>query len=145
MNEDQVRNAVVVQLGRMNWRVNAIKTLKEHGVDIEACHNRYGRRFLIETKGDPSSHVKSPRAGRDVRFTLALGQILTRMQPTTGYYYGIGFPDSYRDMILKRMSWQVAKHLKLHFFLVRNATTVDVVRWKDLKEYSQVSNRLAGG
>jgi hypothetical protein len=134
MTEDQIRNAVVAQLGRMKWRVTHVKTLHEHGVDITARHIAFARYFLIEAKGDPPKHVKHPNSGREVNFIQALGQIVTRMKPSTGYYYGIAFPNSYREKVLKRLPWQVATHLKLHVFLVRSSTAVAVYTWKNLRE-----------
>ncbi len=46
LTEDKVRNAVVSKLASMKFRPRAIKSLSEHGVDIKARHERFGRYFL---------------------------------------------------------------------------------------------------
>ena len=145
MNEEQVKNAVVVQLNRMNYRILGVSAAKEHGVDIVAVYHDYGRRFLVETKGDSPPSAKNPASGREVRFTQALGQIVTRIRPASGYCYGIGLPDSYRGLALRRIRWQVAKHLNLHLFLVRSRTDVDVVGWKGIKAEKDAPKKIGPG
>ena len=102
LTEDRVRNAVVTKLASMKYRPHAIKSRSEHGVDIKARHERFSRYFLVEVKGEPSDGVKSASAGREVRFLQGLGQLITRIQPERGYYYGLAFPSSYRDTVLRR-------------------------------------------
>ena len=133
MTEEQVKNAVVTRLGQMKCKVVHLRALHEHGCDIVARFIRYPKFFHIEAKGDPSARHKRPESGREVNFMLALGQILLHMTPKGGKY-GIAFPNSYRQKVLKRVPWKMAKHLQLHAFLVRSASDVDVLTWKDLKE-----------
>ena len=90
ISEDAVKNAVLVFLGKHGWRPTDIKTIHEHGVDIMVRKQNYGRYFCIEVKGDPSPKVVSQRSGREVRFVESLGQLLTRINPDNGYYYGQG-------------------------------------------------------
>jgi hypothetical protein len=136
-SEDAVKNAVLIYLGKLRFRAASIKTITEHGVDIVARHERYGRYFLVEVKGDPSKEVVSSSSGREVRFVLSLGQLLTRINPDRGYYYGLAYPVSYRKLALRRLKYPtLLKKLKIHLFFVDERRRVEHLTWKDLKSNS---------
>jgi hypothetical protein len=132
LTEDRVKNAVIVKLASMQYVPHTIRSISEHGVDITARHQRYGRFFLVEVKGDPSESVKSPKSGREVRFLLCLGQLITRIQPARGYYYGLAFPSTYRDMVMRRLHSSLLKKLQIHLFFVDARLSVEHLTWRDL-------------
>ena len=134
LTEDRVRNAVIAKLASMHYLPRAIRSMSEHGVDIIARHQRYGRYFLVEAKGDPSDAVKSTRAGREVRFLQGLGQLITRIQPERGYYYGLAFPSSYREIVMRRLQPALLKRLKVHLFFVDNRLRVEHLTWRNLPQ-----------
>lgn len=114
------------------------KTTEEHGVDIKVRHNNFSRYWLIECKGDASKTAKYPRSHREVCFNLALGQIITRMKSNGkrgykyGYKYGVGFPASFRDLVVRRLPSNVADKLNLYVFLVNEDGKVEILDWKKL-------------
>ena len=132
LTEDRVKNAVIAKPASMNDLLRVIKSLSEHGVDITARHQRYGRYFLVEVKGDPSAGVRSAGAGREVRFLRGLGQLITRIHPDRGYYYGLAFPSSYRDTVVRRLQPRLHKRLQIHLFFVDDRLRVEHLRWRDL-------------
>lgn len=133
LTEQHVQNAVTVKLNELGFGIRSLKSEGQHGVDILARHHRYGRFFLVECKGDPGKSVKSRGSGRETRFLLALGQILTRISPDSGYKYGLAFPDTYRDLITRRVHAGVFKRLDLHVFLVDRKGQVEHLTWRELK------------
>lgn len=83
--------------------------------------------------------TKSPKSHREVHFNLGLGQIITRMKTggTRGYKYrykyGVGYPDSFRDLVVRRVPYDVCDKLNLYIFLVSGEGIVEVLDWKKLK------------
>ncbi len=134
LSEDRVINAVVGQLGRMGYRVTKVKSKGEQGVDITAVHTKYSRYFLVEAKGEPTKDTKSAKSGREVRFLQCLGQILTRIQPERRYYYGLAFPTSYRDLVIRRLYSALLKTLHIHLFFVDDKLNVEHLIWSDLEK-----------
>jgi len=135
LSEDAVKNAVVVYLcnPKRGWRPSDIKTIREHGVDIVVRKQKYGRYFCIEVKGDPSPTVVSQHSGREVRFVQSLGQLLTRINPDNGYYYGLAYPASYRKSVLGRLRFpSMLKKLKIQLFFVDENRRVEHLTWRDL-------------
>lgn len=138
LSEDAVKNAVLAYLGEIKYRAIAIKTITECGVDIVAKHIKYGRYFHIEVKGDPPKNVVSVNSGREVRFVLSLGQLLTRINPDRDYRYGLAYPTSYRKLVLRRLKYpSLLKELKIHLFFVNEKRRVEHLTWKDLKSISK--------
>ena len=137
VTEQRVQNAIVAELGKLNYRITTLKSGNEQGVDICARHNKYARYFLIECKGDPSTDAKYPASGRDVRFLMGLGQIITRIHPSRGYYYGLAFPSSYQNLVTRRLSPGILKLLKLHLFFVTAKGGVTHFTWRDLTKIQQ--------
>jgi hypothetical protein len=132
LSEDAVKNSVLVYLGKRGWRPTDIKTIHEHGVDIVVRKQKYGRYFCVEAKGDPSQKVVSQRSGREVRFVQSLGQLLTRINPDNGYYYGLAYPASYRKAVLHRLQYpSMLKALKIQLFFVDENRRVEHLTWKD--------------
>ncbi len=131
ISENFVKNAIISYLSKNDWKIKEIKTLHEKGVDIIAEYSKYSRRFLIEAKG----HGKRQQVASDSNsFLVGLGQIITRMKPNTGYYYGLGLPHTSTKTAVRRLPWKVAKELKLFVFSVDSDKTVVKYSWKDLKE-----------
>lgn len=130
--EQRVQNAVVAELGKLDYRIVSLKSSGEHGIDILARHNRYARYFLVECKGDPAGKVKSLGSGREVRFLQGLGQIVTRMHPSRGYHYGLAFPVEYQQLVTRRLPSGVLKALKLQLFFVAPDGKVSRITWRDV-------------
>lgn len=128
LSERNVRRAIVEWLFRNGYGRNLRERgTAEHGIDIRARHNRYPRYFLIEVKGDPEKKIKSLESRREVCFLLALGQIASRMSVSTRYRYGIGFPDTYREKVLRRLPWTFCKKTDLCVLLVSKTGKVSCV------------------
>lgn len=141
ISEKFIQNSIIEHLFRKGWSRNLrAKGLDEHGVDIKVRHNRYARYWLIECKGDASKTAKKPRSHREVSFTLALGQIITRMKSDGqrgykyGYKYGVGFPEWFRDPVIRRLPYNVADRLNLFVFFVTEDGSVDMLDWRKLKK-----------
>ena len=141
LTEAFVQEQIIKHLTGNGWSKSLkSKTLKEHGVDIKVRNDKVSRYFLIEVKGDASSTAKYPKSHREVNFNLAIGQIVTRMQ-TTGaraykyrYKYGIGYPASFKDLVVRRLPYDVCDKLNLHVFLVDESGEVEMLGWRDLKK-----------
>ena len=116
MSERFVQNAIADYLGRReHYATNLrIKLATEHDVDIRVRHNRYGRWFLIETKGETDS--KSARSYSETMFIYSLGQIVTRMKSGARDNYGLGLPEPSAQIAIKRIPWRAAEKLHLHIF-----------------------------
>jgi len=141
LTEDFVQEQIIKHLTSNGWSTSLkSKTLKEHGVDIKVRNDKFSRYWLIEVKGDASPTAKYPKSHREVNFNLAIGQIVTRMQ-TTGtraykyrYKYGIGYPASFRDLVVRRLPYDVCDKLNLYVFLVDENSKVEMIGWRDLKK-----------
>ena len=144
LTEDFVQEKIIDYLKSKGWSTSLrAKNLKEHGVDIKVRNDKVSRYWLIECKGDASPTAKYPKSHREVSFNLALGQIITRMQ-TTGtraykyrYKYGVGYPASFRDLVVRRVPFDVCDKLNLFIFLVDENKKVELLDWKKLKILQQ--------
>ncbi len=142
LTEDFVQAKIIEYLKSQGWSKSLkAKNLKEHGVDIKVRNDKFARYWLIEVKGDASPRAKYPRSHREVNFNLALGQIITRMQ-TNGargykyrYKYGVGYPSSFKELVLRRLSFDVCDKLNLYIFFVDENGAVEQYDWKDIKGY----------
>jgi hypothetical protein len=104
--------------------------LRDHGVDISVRNNKYGRFYLIETKGESKAKTTNENS-----FVVSLGQIITRMKGVeAGYYYGLGLPESIARIAVRRVPWQVAKKLQLRILSVDKKGRVKEFTSKDLKK-----------
>jgi hypothetical protein len=125
LTEDFVQEQIIKHLASKGWSKSLkSRTLKEHGVDIKVRNDKFARYWLIEVKGDASPTAKSPRSHREVNYNYAVGQIITRMQ-TDGtraykyrYKYGVGYPASFKDTVMRRLPYDVCDKLNLYVFLV---------------------------
>ncbi len=141
LSEDIVQNQVINYLNQKGWSKNLkAKNLKEHGVDIKVRNNNFSRYWLIEVKGEASPNARYPKSHREVNFNLALGQIITRMW-TKGkrnykyrYKYGVAYPDSFKNIVLRRLPFDVCDKLNLHIFFVNQSGKVEEYNWKKLKQ-----------
>ena len=141
LTENFVQEIIVEYLRSQGWGKSLkAKGLKEHGVDIKVRNDKFARYWLIEVKGDASPRAKYPKSHREVNFNLALGQIITRMQSSGargykyGYKYGVGYPASFRDLIVRRLPFNVCDKLNLYVFLVDEEGMVELLDWKALKQ-----------
>jgi hypothetical protein len=140
ITEDYVQDNIVKYLCKNKWGRNPeIKKGHAHGVDIKVTNNSYGRDWLIECKGDASKKAKRPSSSREGSFNHVFGQIITRMKTkgNRGYKYGnkysIGFPSSFRALVLKRLPYNVCYKLTLSVFIVTGDGKVEYYDWKKLK------------
>jgi len=137
ITEKFVEKAILKHLSKKGWNYN-IKTsgLYEHGCDIIVTDSRNknkARRFYIECKS--KSYAKSARAIADTNFLFALGQLVTRMSVIArhAYKYGLGLPEESAKKALRRIPWQVARHLCLYVFSVDDNGKVREYSPKDFK------------
>lgn len=139
LSEEFVKRSVIQWLSADDWGKNlTFGGLRDKGVDIKVRHNKYPRYFLVEVKGE--GNAKVPSAQREVNFNYALGQIVTRMK-TEGkrgykyrYKYGLGFPTSFKKLVLRRLPYDICDKLNLHLFFVDAKGQLDFYDWKRLKD-----------
>ena len=125
-----------------------ITDLRESGVDIKVKKLRpqpIGRYYLVECKGDPGKEVKSPSGWRSSAINSALGQIISRMHTSRtalhgGYNYGVAFPYSFKDKVLKKIPYYVCNRLRLSIFLVNNKKDVEKYDHRKLKVFQKIIN-----
>lgn len=151
LTEDFVQDKIIEYLNQKGWSKSLkSKTLKEHGVDIKVRNDKFARYWLIEVKGDASPTAKYPRSHREVNFNLALGQIITRMGTGRkrgykyGYKYGVGYPASFKDIVLRRLPFDVCDKLNLYVFFVDENGEVEMFDWKKIKNFQNSSKILNG-
>jgi hypothetical protein len=144
LTEDFVQGKIVDYLKSQGWSTSLrAKNLKEHGVDIKVRNDKFSRYWLIEVKGDASPTAKYPKSHREVNFNLALGQIITRMQ-TSGaraykyrYKYGVGYPSSFKEIVLRRLAYDVCDKLNLYIFFVSEVGEVELFDWRGVRDYQK--------
>lgn len=138
ISEKFVEKSILKHLAKKGWDYNVkTKGLHEHGCDIVVSdgNNKYkARRFFIECKG--RSYSKHARSIADTNILYGLGQLLTRMRVIArhAYKYGLGLPFESANIALRRIPWQVAKHLCLSIFSVDNKGNVKEYSPKDFKK-----------
>ena len=142
LTENFVQEKIIEYLQGQGWSKSlTAKGLKEHGVDIKVRNNKFSRYWLIEVKGDASPKAKYPRSHREVNFNLALGQIITRMQSNGArgykyrYKYGVGYPASFRFIVVRRLPFDVCDKLNLYLFFVSEDGSVEEINWRQLKKF----------
>ena len=150
LTEDFVQNAVVLYLKEKGWgTLLHAANLWEQGVDIKVRNDSYGRYWLIEVKGDPSAKVKNPAGSRSSSFNSAMGQIITRMHSNRneryrdcyhGYKYGLAFSIYFRDMVIKKMPFNVLRRLCLYIFFVDKNRSVEEINWRALEKIQNFNN-----
>ena len=139
LTERNVRRAVIEWLFRNGYSRNLReKSTDEHGVDIRIRHNRYARYFVLEVKGEPGRDTRYAESLRGAYLVQALGQLATRMDTAARYRYGLGFPESYRTVVMRRLPWRFCKKTNLCVLLVTQAGKVHCVTWRELKKHQSV-------
>lgn len=118
-----------------------ITDLRERGVDIKVQKLRprpCGWYYLVECKGDPSENVKHPGGWRSSATNSAFGQIISRMHTNRrsqygGYNYGVAFPNSFKNKVLKTIPFYVCNRLRMSVFLVDDKGKVEKYDHRKLK------------
>lgn len=136
VTEKFVESAILKHLASKGWDHNVkTKGLHEKGCDIIVTESKNkARRYYIEVKG--KSYSKSAKSVNETVWLYALGQIITRMSVIArhAYKYGLGLPEVSAKIALRRIPWQVAKHLCLHIFSVDDQGRVTEYSPKDFKK-----------
>jgi len=135
LSEQFVKRAVVRWLGKKGYSLHrTTRGLAEHGVDIQVCHRRYPRYFLVEVKGDANPRtVQHLDARREGAFLHVLGQIVTRMKTKAQYHFGIGLPATFESKVKGRLPWHFCKVTRLQALLVESSGKVRALTWRELK------------
>lgn len=141
ITEPFVQESIIKHLEKQGWAKNLkSKGLVETGCDIIVQKNNYGRYWYVECKGDPSEKVKSPSGSRSSGFNSAVGQIITRMHTNRkrnykyGYKFGVGFPESYKKMVLRKLPFDVCDKLNLYVFFVNQDGEVEELDHNKIKK-----------
>jgi predicted RNA-binding protein YlqC (UPF0109 family) len=129
LTEEFVRNRVLEWLSKQGYGViSKVKTISEHGEDIKVKRVKSQNYFIVECKGDSSEK------GRQVAFVSALGEIVQRIKHERHYRYAVAFPESYRQLVMKRVPWVGSKRLRVEFLFISEKGKVDRITWRDLKK-----------
>ena len=139
ITETFVVDAILKHIAQKGWDYNVkAKGLHEKGCDIIVTNSRNkhkATRLFIEVKG--KSYSKSAKSVNETSWLYALGQIVTRMNVIAkhAYKYGLGLPEVSAKIALRRIPWQVARHLCLYIFSVNDEGKVTEYKPKDFKKY----------
>jgi len=138
--EEFVQKCIIIHLKKLGWNRNVeTKELHEKGVDIRLTNNNYNRSWLIECKGD-AKNAKSPNSSKQSSFHHVFGQIIKRMKTNGklgyryGNKYGVGFPVSFKDLVIKNLPYNVCYKLSLTVSIVNKDGKVDELDYKVLKK-----------
>ncbi len=55
-----------------------------------------------------------------------------------GYKYGVGYPASFKDIVLRRLPFDVCDKLNLYVFFVDENKKVELYSWKEIKNYQKL-------
>lgn len=141
IDEVFVQKSIEKYLHVKGWNHNLkSKGLHDHGCDIvvsDGNNKNKARRFFIECKG--KSYSKSAKSIAETNFLFCLGQLVTRMSVIAkhAYKYGLGLPQESAEKALRRIPWQVARHLCLSVFSVKDNGVVTEYSPKDFKKYQK--------
>lgn len=122
MNESEIQKAIIGFLDAKGWNHQlVVHELHVHGVDIivRDNNNKHKARYLfIECKGE--STAKSSKSINETMWLYALGQLVSRMKgiAKNAYLYGLGLPETSAKIAIRRIPWQIARHLSLRIFSV---------------------------
>lgn len=148
IDEEFVQNKVESFLKAEDFISNReIRELWEHGVDLKLKHKHYGRYYLIECKGEPGSRgpVKSFWGSVSSSINSAVGQIVSRMHTKRrsrygGYNFGLGFPVSFKEKVIRKIPYYVCKNLKLRLFFIKKNGEVEKIEPKQLEKIQRNKN-----
>lgn len=141
LTEEFVQSQIEKYLHDKGWNHNLkSKGLHEHGCDIivsDGNNKNKARRFFVECKG--RSYSEHARSIADTNMLYGLGQLVTRMKVIArhAYKYGLGLPEESAKIALRRIPWQVARHLCLSVFSVSNDGLVTEYSPKDFKKFQK--------
>lgn len=146
LTEEFIQKRIEKYLHDKGWNYNLkSKSLYEHGCDIVVSdgNNKYkARRFFVECKG--RSYSKYAKSIADTNMLYGLGQLVTRMRVIAkhAYKYGLGLPKESADIALRRIPWQVARHLCLSIFSVSDDGKVTEYSPKDFKKFNKSKEKV---
>jgi len=138
ITEEFVQKQIEKYLYNKGWNHNLkSKGLHDHGCDIvvsDGNNKNKARRFYIECKG--KSYSKSAKSVAETNFLFCLAQLVTRMKVIArhAYKYGLGLPKESADKAIRRIPWQVARHLCLSIFSVDDNGNIIEYSPKDFKQ-----------
>lgn len=130
LTEEFVRNRVLEWLSSHGYSATKVKTLSEHGPDILAKKIGSNRFYIVEVKGDVHTERNSLHHGV---LLSALGEIMLRVQEQKYCKYAVGIPESYREMVIRRVQWILMKKMGLDFLFVNTKGEVEKLNWPKLK------------
>ena len=130
LTEEFVKSRVLEWLGRQDYIISSVKTLSEHGVDIRAKKARSNNLFIIECKGEPK---QNPRYRYPI-LVSALGEIVQRVKYQRHCRYAIALPETYKELVTRKIPWVASKKLSLEILLVGSKGTIRRINWQGLKK-----------
>ncbi len=130
LTEEFVKSRVLEWLGRHDYIISSVKTLSEHGVDIRAKKARSNNLFIIECKGEPK---KNPRYRYPI-LVSALGEIVQRVKYQRHCRYAIALPETYQELVMRKVPWIASKKLSLEILLVGSKGTIRRINWQGLRK-----------
>lgn len=130
LTEEFVKSRVLEWLGRHDYIISSVKTLSEHGVDIRAKKARSNNLFIIECKGEPK---QNPRYRYPI-LVSALGEIVQRVKYRRHCRYAIALPETYKELVTRKIPWIASKKLSLEILLVSSKGTIRRINWQGLKK-----------
>ena len=89
--------------------------------------------FILNARVNPMQNQQD--SIKDTNCWFCLGQLVTRMKVIAkhAYKYGLGLPENSAEIALRRIPWQVARHLCLSIFSVDDQGKVKEYSPKDFK------------
>jgi hypothetical protein len=132
LTEEFVRNRVIEWLTKQGYLPTHVRTLSEHGPDIKAKRQRGNYFYIVEVKGEPEK--KKPEKFRNLFLISALGEILTRVRRMKYSKYGIALPETFFDLVKRRVPPAAARRMDLEFLFVDSKGGVRRITWADLAE-----------
>lgn len=85
--------------------------------------------YVFEVKGDRGS-VKA----RHMNFVTALGEIIQRVTYARHCKYAIALPETYAELVQRKLPWRACKRLALEALLVNSKGQIKRFTWKELKK-----------
>ncbi len=130
LDEEFVKSRVSEWLGKNDYIIVKSRTLTEHGVDLKARKARSNNYFLVECRGEPQTN---PQKLRHPMLISGLGEILQRVAYDRHYRFALALPESYRELVERRIPFVAAKRLGLDIVLVSERGKIDRLTWRELK------------
>jgi hypothetical protein len=131
LSRDFVRERVIEWLKKKDYDKDLKVKWEEVGPDIGAV-NDFSEEFFVETVGEANP------VDRKILFLEVLGRIITRMRQQVNSKYAIALPQSYSELALNGIPWEVSEKLNLEIILVNKNGEVEEKTWEDIKEFGYV-------